>query len=123
MEFPESPNSINDLESQFENQQFGENDLEDFINEFQRILQESPPGWQAKFARAIYNLKAQKNLVKSNSKDAKTPDNRELFSRIMKKIENELESTQFDRQKYHDLLTLAKLRELISNQKQRYDIK
>ena len=123
MEFPESPNHSDDLQAQFEGQQFDAEDLEDFINEFQRILNESPPGWQAKFARAINNLKIQRDLVKSTKKYDSTTDNQELFKKIMKKIEDELEYTQLDHQKYHNLLTLAKLRELISAQKQKWDIK
>ena len=100
-----------------------EKDIGEFIKEVQNILQDSPPGWQAKFARTISNMQSQKQLVQSSKNTSLFPDNKEMFKRMMRKIEEELESTRFDHQKYDDLLTLAKLRELISNQKQKYEMK
>jgi hypothetical protein len=111
MKSPESTNQLN------------EKDINDFISQLQCVLQDSPPGWQAKFARTISNMQLQKQLVQSNKNNTIIPNNEELFKRMMKKIEEELESTRFDQQKYDDLLALAKLRELLSKQKQKYEIK
>jgi hypothetical protein len=47
-------------------------DYEGFIKELQRIIEESPPGMQAKYARLINMLSKKRNLLKRGHERSKS---------------------------------------------------
>ncbi|MBD3352611.1 MAG: hypothetical protein GF364_14075 [Candidatus Lokiarchaeota archaeon] len=95
-------------------------DYETYISELQRIIDESPPGMQARFARLINYLSGKKRLLEKATDDSEIVDKKELYKLMLEKIEKELETNPHQDEKFQDLLQLAKLREYINTQKRKH---
>lgn len=95
-------------------------DYDHYIGELQRIIDESPPGMQARFARLINYLSQKRSDLKRITEDDGSVDKKEIYQMILGRVEKELEQSDNSGQKFQDLLELARLREFISQQKQRH---
>lgn len=95
-------------------------DYDHYIEELQRIIDESPPGMQARFARLINYLKNKRSDLEKITEDDGTVDKKEVYHMILSRVEEELEEKGPSDEKFQDLLELARLREFISQQKQKH---
>jgi hypothetical protein len=111
---------INLISDDFENEGPDQEDYDHFIKEMQRILEESPPGMQAQFARTISQLKERKTLMKETASlnGSTQPANKQQFDELMKVVEkHEFEKGVSLSMKFKNLLKLALLREELSEAK------
>ncbi|MCP4764627.1 MAG: hypothetical protein GY870_22825 [archaeon] len=94
-------------------------DYEYNIKELQRIIHDHPeiPGMQSRFARSIMYLQNKKKMIKEGTN---TLDDKQHYIRLLKIIEEDLDSAFVSgSHKFKNLLSLAKLREKISEEKSR----
>lgn len=96
-------------------------DVEDFdfnIKELQRIIEESPPGMQARFARIIGALREKRLMLSTIKIKEITHSKEDLYCMILKKVENEIEMASDPAEKFGLLLELTKIRESLTIKKQ-----
>jgi hypothetical protein len=100
-----------------ENDDLEEEDFDFFIKDLQRIIDESPPGMQARFARTINYLKEKKKTLKSLGKLLQTEDKKEIYHKVLKLVDGELETNVYSEDKFQNVLSLVKLREELAAKK------
>lgn len=96
-------------------------DIEDydyFINELQRIIEESPPGMQAKFARTISLLQEKKQQLKKLSENENRTSRNNMYKEMFRIVEDDTELMKINKEKFQKLLKLAKIREIESLERQ-----
>jgi hypothetical protein len=98
-----------------------EDDINHFIVELQRIIHESPPGMQAKFARTISYLQSKKKAIIDDKsafglKKDEVIDSKQLLEQLLEIIDN-YRSKPNSPEKFNKLMELTHLREKISQEK------
>ena len=106
----DSNNSIN-----FKN--VDEDGYNSFIDELLGIIEESPPGMQARFARAIKYLKRKKKIAKSSVDRTGKFDPKKMHDELVKVINDDIELIDTYGDKFEVLMMISKLREIISQNK------
>ena len=98
-----------------------EDDINHFIVELQRIIHESPPGMQAKFARTISYLQSKKKTMIEDKasfvlKKDEVVDPKQMLEQLLEIIDN-YRSKPNSPEKFNKLMELTHLREKISQEK------
>lgn len=92
-------------------------DYDGFIKELQRIIEESPPGMQAKYARLINMLSKKRNLLREVMKEVshtKDLDDKEIYKLIIDKLQKSIREGHDNEDGFKNLLDLARLREYLA---------
>ncbi|MHA1727873.1 MAG: hypothetical protein ACTSWY_03995 [Promethearchaeota archaeon] len=94
-----------------------EESYELFIKELLKVLDEGPPGMQGRFAKAIKYLNKKKSIARSSTDASRKINPKMMYEKLCEIIDKELELNDPYGEKFEMLLTISKLRELISHNK------
>jgi len=108
-----------EITAQLNNDDLEVADYNYFIEELQRIIDDSPPGMQARFARTVTDLKHQKMLLQSATTKNLTvkPSLEAAYNEVAKWMEENEDVPGFKQSRFQNLMKLAHLREKLSQAK------
>jgi len=109
-------NQINfDDDDDFNEYSFEFEDYDSIIENLQNMIDNCPPGMQAKFAKLISILSQKRNLLKKIARIQNNIDFEDAYNKLIQNIKTNLEIRGGNEDTFDSLLKLAKLREYINH--------
>ena len=94
-----------------------ENDFEYVIDEIQEIMEDTPMQMRVKMLKTLSRLREKKRFVMPSRGKGREISKEEIYERILKFVEDDLEGASYNSSKFENIMLLTKLRENINQSK------